>query len=119
MVPLAKSHDFAGTPSPERLSEWFNAGARRGGAAVKVAVTPQREADVEALLASTRAAHERLAIAVVGIAMGELGTRSRIEGGEWGSCLTFASGTTASAPGQWSLSRLREALVARYGDEAW
>lgn len=111
---LFSAHDFTGTPARERLMEWFDAGARRGGAAVKVAVMPHREADVEALHASTRAAHERLKIAVVGIAMGELGTRSRIEGGEWGSCLTFASGVIASAPGQWSLSRLRDALVARY-----
>lgn len=115
---LFSAHDFTGTPTLECLTEWFDTGAQRGGAAVKVAVMPQSGADVDALLASTRAAHERLPIAVVGIAMGELGARSRIEGGEWGSCLTFASGSSASAPGQWSLVRLRAALEAHYGTAA-
>lgn len=114
---LFSVHDFTGTPSSERLAQWFDAGARRGGAAVKVAVMPQREADVDALLAGTRAAHERLPLAVVGIAMGELGARSRIEGGEWGSCLTFASGAIASAPGQWPLTKLRDALASHYDNE--
>lgn len=112
---LFSVHDVAGTPPETQLTEWFDAGARRGGAAIKVAVTPKQSSDVEILLASTRAAHARLPIAVVGIAMGELGSRSRVEGGEAGSCLTFAAGSRASAPGQWPLARLHAALDARYG----
>lgn len=118
MPVMLSQHDFERTPSLEQLVALFAAGRQRGGDAVKVATMPQTPDDVDCLLEATRHASEGGRHAVVGIAMGELGARSRIEGGEYGSALTFAAGRRSSAPGQWPISALRAALDERYGHHA-
>ncbi|MFZ9708781.1 MAG: type I 3-dehydroquinate dehydratase [Steroidobacteraceae bacterium] len=115
---MLSQHDFESTPSLEKLVATFVVGRQRGGDVVKVAVMPQTPDDVDRLLEATRRASEGGRHAVVGIAMGELGARSRIEGGEHGSVLTFAAGRRSSAPGQWPIATLRAALDERYGHQA-
>lgn len=73
--------------------------------AVKLAVMPNDDGDVQRLLDATKAANQTKPL--ITMAMGELGQRSRFEGHQYGSQLTFASLGEASAPGQPGVMQLK------------
>ena len=72
---------------------------------VKLAVMPNDSGDVQRLLDATKVANQ--AKPLITMAMGELGQRSRFEGYQYGSRLTFASLGESSAPGQPSVTQLK------------
>ncbi|MCT0013611.1 type I 3-dehydroquinate dehydratase [Weissella confusa] len=72
---------------------------------VKLAVMPNDSGDVQRLLDATKVANQ--AKPLITMAMGELGQRSRFEGYQYGSQLTFASLGESSAPGQPSVGDLQ------------
>ena len=72
---------------------------------VKLAVMPNDSGDVQRLLDATKVANQ--AKPLITMAMGELGQRSRFEGYQYGSQLTFASLGESSAPGQPSVGELQ------------
>ena len=72
---------------------------------VKLAVMPNDSGDVQRLLDATKVANQ--ANPLITMAMGELGQRSRFEGYQYGSQLTFASLGESSAPGQPSVTQLK------------
>lgn len=72
---------------------------------VKLAVMPNDSGDVQRLLDATKVANQ--AEPLITMAMGELGQRSRFEGYQYGSQLTFASLGESSAPGQPSVTQLK------------
>lgn len=72
---------------------------------VKLAVMPNDSGDVQRLLDATKVANQ--AKPLITMAMGELGKRSRFEGYQYGSQLTFASLGESSAPGQPSVTQLK------------
>ena len=72
---------------------------------VKLAVMPNDSGDVQRLLDATKVANQ--AKPLITMAMGELGQRSRFEGYQYGSQLTFASLGKSSAPGQPSVTQLK------------
>ena len=75
-----------------------------GGADVlKIAVMPKTPSDVLRLLKVLLVARKTLKSPIVAIAMGQLGTLTRIAGGQFGSCATFAGFGKVSAPGQLDL----------------
>jgi len=49
------------------------------------------------------------------MSMGPQGRLTRLAGGLFGSDVTFASGSTSSAPGQIPIEMLRQAMTALYG----
>jgi 3-dehydroquinate dehydratase-1 len=100
-------HDFERTPSSDSLLAAFAHMAAFGADIVKLAVMPRSEADVTTLLEATWRADRSLAIPLVGISMGALGTPSRVLGHRFGSRITWCSGLEASAPGQLPLELLR------------
>jgi len=107
-VPLLLSmHDFERTPSSDSLLAAFAHMAAFGADIVKLAVMPRAETDVTTLLEATWRADRSLAIPLVGISMGALGTPSRVLGHRFGSRITWCSGVEASAPGQLPLELLR------------
>lgn len=110
-VPVIMSyHDLNETPDvPVYLADL----AATGADIVKLAVTPHDEADVERLLLATQAA--QIAQPLITISMGLLAQRSRIEGYQYGSEMTFAvlDGQPVSAPGQLTISELRAAWQAK------
>ena len=111
-VPLVLSfHDFQRTPADADLAARFEQAQRLEADVAKVAVMPQSVADVHRLLGATLRASESLAIPVVSMAMGGLGAVSRLCGGVFGSALTFAVGSAASAPGQIPIEDVRAALT--------
>ncbi len=72
---------------------------------VKLAVMANDSGDVQRLLDATKVANQ--AKPLITMAMGELGKRSRFEGYQYGSQLTFASLGESSAPGQPSVTQLK------------
>ena len=110
-VPLLLSmHDFERTPSSDALLAAFAHMAALGADIVKLAVMPRSEADVTTLLEATSRADRSLALPLVGISMGALGTPSRVIGHRFGSRITWCSGLEASAPGQLPLELLRRLI---------
>ncbi|MCS9990511.1 type I 3-dehydroquinate dehydratase [Weissella confusa] len=73
---------------------------------VKLAVMPNDSGDVQRLLDETKVANQTKPL--ITMAMGELGQRSRFDGYQYGSQLTFASLGESSAPGQPSVTQLKE-----------
>jgi 3-dehydroquinate dehydratase-1 len=93
-------HNFGYTPGVEFLVQRFLEAERLGADVAKVAVMPRDRMDVLTLLAATAQADAKGRIPLISMAMGPLGSVTRMVGGVFGSSLSFAVGDTASAPGQ-------------------
>ena len=93
-------HNFGYTPGVDFLVQRFLEAERLGGDVAKVAVMPRDRADVLNLLAATAHADAKGRIPLISMAMGPLGSVTRMVGGEFGSSLSFAVGEGSSAPGQ-------------------
>lgn len=93
-------HNFGYTPGRTTLVERFLEAERLGGDVAKVAVMPRDRMDVLTLLAATAEADGKAQIPLISMAMGPLGSVTRVVGGAFGSSLSFAVGEAASAPGQ-------------------
>jgi len=107
-------HDFAATPDEAAIFAKLRQARDYGASVAKVAVTPKNAEDMLALFAATSRARRELDLPLITIAMGRDGQLSRIAGGLFGSDITFAVGTGASAPGQISIGKLREAMELLY-----
>lgn len=92
-------HNFTATPPEDEMLNTLIKMKNLGADLPKLAVMPQTERDVLALLSATLRARAQVG-AVVTMSMGDLGKISRISGEIFGSCMTFAAGQSASAPGQ-------------------
>jgi len=97
---ILSHHDFGGTPAREVLVRHFLEAEHFGADVAKVAVMPHDRMDVLALLAATAEADALTRIPLISMAMGPLGSVTRMIGGLFGSSLSFAVGEAASAPGQ-------------------
>jgi 3-dehydroquinate dehydratase-1 len=93
-------HNFGYTPGRELLVQRFLEAERLGADVAKVAVMPRNRADVLTLLAATAEADDKAKIPLISMAMGPLGSVTRMIGGLFGSSLSFAVGEGSSAPGQ-------------------
>lgn len=107
---VVSHHDWEETPDSELLELLFEEILELPEAVAKIAVTAQSEADVDRLFAVTEQVVAETGRTVIALAMGEAGSRSRLEGHRHGSVATFAMGKTASAPGQPTVAQIREAL---------
>ncbi len=98
---VASFHDFAGTPKCDTLTGLMRRMQELGADVTKAAVMPQSEDDVLTLLeASIRMKLQYADRPYITMAMGRLGTVSRLCGSLTGSAVTFATAGKASAPGQ-------------------
>lgn len=93
-------HNFGYTPGVDFLVQRFLEAERLGGDVAKVAVMPRDRQDVLNLLGATAQADAKGRIPLISMAMGPLGSVTRMIGGIFGSSLSFAVGEAASAPGQ-------------------
>ena len=93
-------HNFGYTPGIEFLVDRFLEAERQGADLAMVSVMPRDRADVLTLLAATARADEKTHIPLISMSVGPLGAVTRMVGGLFGSCLSYAVGETASAPGQ-------------------
>lgn len=104
---VCSSHDFAATPTAEELTDRLERMHSLGADLPKLAVMPQTSADVLTLLAATDAFLRRHPDSpVIAIAMGWLGSVSRVAGEIFGSALTFGTVAEATAPGQLTVEEL-------------
>ena len=103
---VVSTHEFECTPHRERMRALLRAGADHGDV-TKLAVTAQDRGDVLDLLAVTHELSRTTPVATM--AMGEPGRHSRAVAPLYGSRLGYApvDPANATAPGQYSLERLR------------
>jgi 3-dehydroquinate dehydratase-1 len=112
---IVSYHDFTGTPSEEFIYSQLAQQIRCGADVAKIALMPQREEDVLNVLSATLAIRREFSdVPLITMSMGELGMHSRIVGGLYGSDLTFAVGSAASAPGQIPVAQMRNAFALMY-----
>lgn len=97
---VASHHNFSSTDAPETLRATFETMSAAGADVLKVAMMPQSSGDVADLLRTTAEADASFDRPVLGISMGEAGRTSRVMGGDFGSCASFAQLGQSSAPGQ-------------------
>lgn len=107
---ILSNHDFEGTPSKEELIARLQRMQDMGADIAKIAVMPQEPEDVLTLLSATKAFSDTADIPIITMAMGGLGTLSRVAGEMFGSAVTFGSAGKESAPGQLPLDLLKGAL---------
>lgn len=98
---VASNHDFEKTPSKSDIVYRLRRMQDMGADIPKIAVMPKSRKDVLTLLAATEEMASHYADRpIITMSMAGLGSISRLAGEIFGSCLTFGSGETASAPGQ-------------------
>lgn len=107
---IVSNHDFERTPDPDELLRRLSAMEALGADLPKIAVMPGSPEDVLALLSATCRARRVLSQPVITMAMAGAGVVSRLSGEIFGSALTFGSASQASAPGQISVTELRQTL---------
>lgn len=104
---IASYHDF--DQIPENLPEILDKMQARHPKVVKFAGMPQNKRDVLRLMSETLTFSEKHPDQiVVTMAMGELGKVTRLVGDSFGSSWTFAAVAATSAPGQLSLTEMRQ-----------
>ncbi len=108
---ILSHHNFRKTPGQAFIVGKLLEAQAAGANIAKLAVMPKNYADVLTLFAATnRARNGLVAIPLVTISMGAEGRISRMAGGLFGSDITFASGSQASAPGQMQIGDLRTVM---------
>ncbi|MCR5785620.1 MAG: type I 3-dehydroquinate dehydratase [Eubacterium sp.] len=108
---LMSYHDFNKTPDTEFLTDKLKSMYEDGGDIAKIAVMPQNMRDVLRVFEATLSVKEEYPDKpLITISMGKLGTSSRIFGEAFGSCLTFATDGSESAPGQIPYEKVRKLL---------
>ena len=107
---VGSNHDFYKTDSREELCARLQYISDTGADMPKLAVMPNVRQDVVNLLTATYDMSLKLGKPVITMAMGKLGTISRISGATFGSAVTFGSVRKASAPGQISATELKNIL---------
>ena len=109
---IASSHDFEKTDSQELLLKRFEEMEKSGADILKMAVMPHGFEDVASIMEVTNAMSKKCEKPLVSMAMGSIGSISRISGENFGSAITFGTVGAASAPGQFPIGELRQLLVA-------
>lgn len=110
---IISHHDFEGMPA--ELDQLYVRMTALGADVAKIAVTPRSVADVGHLLDFATHVQRMGGPALIPIAMGPLGTLTRVLGGRFGVPFTFASPQSGreTAPGQLSASELAMVYRAR------
>jgi 3-dehydroquinate dehydratase I len=102
-VLIISSHDFKATPPASVMVATLQQAMAAGADIAKLAVTPNSTADTLALLTVTQEAD----FPVSTIAMGKLGSHTRVVAPIYGSVLTYGAVEDAVAPGQLRIDELK------------
>lgn len=119
---IGSFHDFRGTPSREEMVSRLRQAQDMDSDISKIAVMPQRQEDVLALLDASVEMKEKYATRpILTISMGPMGMVSRVACETTGSCMTFGAVGKTSAPGQIQAAELRHTLdmlhLAQFGSD--
>ncbi len=104
---IVSYHDFNGMPDLEGMKSILEEMKGTGAAIAKIAVTPSSLKDNLKILVFLLEADMPLCM----IAMGEMGRHLRAVAPLYGSALTYGYVSQPTAPGQMSISELRQALT--------
>ena len=115
---ILSHHDFDCMPDPAEIVDIVKTMYRLGGDVCKVAAMAYDSEDAKMLLKATAFLSKNNIGPLIMLAMGDAGKSSRVAGGRYGSCITFAAGTEASAPGQVDVYTMKNLLEDYYGDES-
>ena len=108
---VGSHHCFDKTYDTCKLKDSFEMLYDLGLDIVKVAMMPNEKADCLRLLSALNEfAESHEDVLVIAISMGEYGKTSRVCGGLFGSCITFASFEASSAPGQIEYEKIKTIL---------
>jgi 3-dehydroquinate dehydratase-1 len=113
---IASHHDFDRTPSIDSMMGTLE-NAWAVGEVAKLAVTPEDEGDVLDLLRLTLEARDGGDGPFCAISMGALGSYTRFVAPLYGSCLTYASYGSGTAPGQLTVREVNE-YIERFDFES-
>ncbi|HKD77733.1 MAG TPA: type I 3-dehydroquinate dehydratase [Ktedonobacterales bacterium] len=105
---IISAHNFSATPDYDGLLGLFNALVRSGANIGKLAVMAQSPDDALRLLRTSAQWAKKTPIPLIIIAMGPVGTITRLAGPFFGSALSYATIGPPSAPGQVPLTLLRD-----------
>ena len=98
---LISYHNFSETPDSKKAFDMLSDMQHTGADIVKLACMPHSEDDCLRIMSVTSDFRDKYPdTPIIAISMGNIGILSRIAGEIYGSCITFASGDRASAPGQ-------------------
>lgn len=101
-------HNFKETPSTQDIIEIFRQMKNKRGDICKIAVMPKSREDVLNLMgASMLFSAENPDAHIISMSMGNLGAITRLACDITGSCITFASASGASAPGQMDITLVK------------
>ncbi|MFP7696674.1 type I 3-dehydroquinate dehydratase [Trueperella sp. LYQ143] len=109
-TPVISHHEWGETPDDEVMHVLYDDMLAIDNAVVKLAVMAHSPEDTQRLLEVTRQVAAASGRPLIGIAMGEAGVRSRVEGWQYGSVATFAAIDKQTAPGQLHIAQLRQSL---------
>ncbi|MFC7402310.1 type I 3-dehydroquinate dehydratase [Citricoccus sp. GCM10030269] len=112
---VASNHDFHATPDADEIVHRLATMESMGADIPKIAVMPQSPQDVLTLLQATLQAAQELDSPIITMSMQGMGLASRVSGGVFGSCATFATLGEASAPGQIPAETVSSVLRAIHG----
>ena len=102
---------------PEEIVGTVQRMAELGADIYKVAAMAFTKEDSENLLKATAFLNKKDVGPIITIAMGEWGKLARVAAGRYGSCITCASGSRQSAPGQVDVHTMEKWLDDYYGKE--
>lgn len=108
---IVSNHDFDKTPAKSDIIHRLRKMQEMGADIPKIAVMPQSKKDVLTLLTATEEMMSNYADRpVITMSMSGIGCVSRLACEIFGSCITFGTGSTASAPGQINAEELYHIL---------
>lgn len=111
---ILSNHDFVGTPNYTALVDKVDAMRDQGADIGKLITTAQSQKDVLRIFQILSYAQE-INFSLIAFCMGEIGAVSRVASCDLGGYMTYCScdGKVVTAPGQISVSRMRE-IFARF-----
>lgn len=108
---VGSNHDFDETPENKVIYDRLLGMMQEGMDISKIAVMPNKKSDVSRVFNITQTINEDYPnILTITMAMGDMGTVSRVIGYMFGSVMTFGAGMDASAPGQINADKLSNIL---------
>lgn len=112
---IGSNHHFDKTPENIKLTEVMTTMEKAGADICKIAVMPKDRSDVERFMQASNQLSEMISVPIITMSMGELGSVTRVCTDKTGSCVTFAAGIQASAPGQINVHMARKLLKVNEG----
>lgn len=112
---VGSNHHFDKTPEDDKIIEIMKEMEAAGADICKIAVMPREKQDVERFIKVSEKLKDIISTPIITMSMGELGSVTRVCTAQTGSCVTFALGVSASAPGQMNANMARKLLKVNQG----